>query len=145
MLGHRSYYWHGNEPGLHAAWLFSTWGKQAETASWVRWIADNFYGTGSDGLAGNDDSGAVSAWLLFASAGIYPLAGLDLYVVGVPLFPRVVLHRDSGDLVVETDADPAAHPIIVSLSLDGQPLTGPYLKHAQLVGDHTLHFSLARQ
>lgn len=145
ILGHRNYYWHGNEPGLHAPWLFSTWGSPAETARWVRWIADSFYGTGPDGLAGNDDSGTVSAWLLFAATGIYPLAGLDLYVVGVPLFPRVVLHREGGDLVVEANADPKTHPVIESVSLDGVPVDGPYLRHAELVGEHTLSFSLRKE
>jgi predicted alpha-1,2-mannosidase len=144
ILGHRNFYWHGNEPALHAPWLFATWGARDETARWVRWIADSFYGTGSDGLAGNDDSGTVSAWLMFAATGIYPLAGLDLYVVGVPLFPRVVLHRESGDLVIETDADPKTHPVVESITLDGVPIDGAYLRHEQLVGDHVLRFSLRK-
>lgn len=144
ILGHRNLYWHGNEPGLHAPWLFSTWGSPAETAKWVRWIADSFYGTGPDGLAGNDDSGTVSAWLLFAAAGIYPLAGLDLYVVGAPLFPRVVLHREGGDLIVEANADPKLHPVIEQVTLDGVVIDGPYLRHHELVGEHTLHFSLRK-
>jgi putative alpha-1,2-mannosidase len=87
----------------------------------------------------------MSAWLLFASAGIYPIAGFDRYVVGVPLYPRVVIHRPSGDLVVEADADPKRHPIVVDVTLDGQPLSGPYLSHAELEGEHVLAFSLARQ
>jgi predicted alpha-1,2-mannosidase len=145
LLGHRSYYWHGNEPGLHTPWLFAIWGERAEAARWTRWAADTFYGTGPDGLPGNDDSGTMSAWLLFASAGLYPIAGFDHYVVGVPLFPRVVLHRGSGDLTVEADADPRSHPVVVAVTLDGDAVTGPYLTHAELAGAHTLHFSLARQ
>lgn len=144
VLGHRKYYWHGNEPDIHAPWLFALWGERAEGARWVRWAAESFYGTGPDGLAGNDDSGTLSAWLLFASAGIYPLAGSDRYVVGVPLFPKVVLHREQGDLVVEADAEPRTHPRIVEVALDGEPLEGPLLTHEQLVGEHRLTFSLAK-
>jgi predicted alpha-1,2-mannosidase len=145
VLGHRTYYWHGNEPGLHTPWLFAIWGSRDESARWTRWATDTFYGTGPDGLPGNDDSGTMSAWLLFASAGLYPIAGFDHYVVGVPRFARVALHRPGGDLVVECDADPRTHPIVVSITLDGAPVDGAYLTHAQLTGTHTLRFSLARQ
>ncbi len=145
VLGHRSYYWHGNEPGLHTPWLFSIWGERADTGKWTRWAAETFYGTGPEGLPGNDDSGTMSAWLLFASAGIYPIAGFDRYVVGVPLFPRVVIRRQGGDLVIEADADPRDHPVVVSVTLDGEPVAGPYVTHAQLTGEHVLRFSLARE
>ncbi|MEZ4445576.1 MAG: GH92 family glycosyl hydrolase [Polyangiaceae bacterium] len=144
VLGHRSYYWHGNEPGLHVPFLFAMWGERAEGARWVRWVADSFYGTGPEGLAGNDDSGTLSAWLLFASAGIYPLAGSDRYVVTVPLFPKVVLHRPEGDLTVEADADPATHPRLVSIALDGEPLDGPHVSHEALRGEHVISVSIAK-
>ena len=144
VLGHRNYYWHGNEPDIHAPWLFALWGERSEGARWVRWATESFYGTGPDGLAGNDDSGTLSAWLLFASAGLYPLAGSDRYVVGVPLFPKVVLHRDGGDLTVEADAEPRTHPTVVGVMLDGEPLDGAMVTHDQLVGEHRLTFSLAK-
>lgn len=145
ILGHRSYYWHGNEPGLHTPWLFALWGERAETATWTRWAADTFYGLGPEGLPGNDDSGTMSAWLLFAAAGIYPIAGFDRYVVGVPLFPKVVIRREGGDLTVECDADPRHHPVVVGVTLDTEPVSGPYVTHGELVGEHTLRFSLARR
>jgi predicted alpha-1,2-mannosidase len=144
VLGFRSYYWHGNEPDLHAPWLFAMWGERDRTVRWVRWVAETFYGTGPDGIAGNDDGGTLSAWMLFASLGIYPIAGLDRYVVGAPLFPRVVLHRASGDLVVEAEPHPRAHPHVVAITLDGEPVEGPYLRHEQLVGSHRLHFTMGR-
>jgi putative alpha-1,2-mannosidase len=142
FLGHRQYYWHGNEPDLHTPWLFAMWGSPSESARWVRWAADTFYGAGPDGLAGNDDGGTLSAWLLFASLGIYPIAGFDRYVVGAPLFPRVVLHRPSGDLVVEAEPDPRVHTEVVSVTLDGTPLDGVFVHQEQLVGEHVLHVEM---
>lgn len=105
ILGTRVYDWPANEPDIVAPWLFAAWGHPAGTYRWNKWIIDTTYGTGPDGLPGNDDSGTMSAWLLFAAAGIYPIPGYGQYMLGIPLVPRMVLHRPSGDLVIE--ADPA--------------------------------------
>ncbi len=142
LIGRRKYYWHGNEPDLIAAWLYAAWGDPARTVKWVDWIVHTFYGTGADGLAGNDDSGTLSAWLLFASTGLYPVAGTDRYIVAAPRYPRVVLHRPSGDLELTTTADPRKYPTVVSVTLDGKAVKGAYLTHAQLVGAHKLVFTM---
>jgi len=142
VLGFRKYYWHGNEPDLIAPWLFAAWGAPNESIRWIDWAVDEFYGTGPDGLAGNDDGGTLSAWLLFAAAGIYPVAGFDRYIVAAPRFPRVVLHRPSGDLRIEAFPDPRIHHRVVEGRLDGRLLEGPFLTHDQLVGEHELSFRM---
>ena len=40
---------------------------------------------GSAGLPGNDDSGAISSWLVFHMMGLYPNAGQDYYLIHTPL------------------------------------------------------------
>lgn len=143
ILGTRRYYWHGNEPDLVAPWLFAAWGDRAATARWVGWVADEFYGVGPDGIAGNDDGGTLSAWLLLAACGLYPVAGTDRYLVGAPRYPLVVLHREGGDLRIEAEPDPRTHPIPTRVTLDDEPLDGPYVTHDALHGAHRLHFAMA--
>ena len=58
----RPYYWAGNEPSIHAPWLFARLGRPDLTQRWVRWAMRTAYGAGADGLPGNDDGGAMSAW-----------------------------------------------------------------------------------
>lgn len=140
FLGFRSWYWHGNEPDLIAPWLFAAWGAPEETFYWVKWIADTQYNTTPDGLAGNDDSGTLSAWYLFASSGLYPIAGTDRYLLGAPRQPRLVLHRDSGTLTIETILTPHIHPIPIRIFLDGKELDDFSIRHADLVGEHVLRF-----
>ena len=55
---------------------------------WVRWIIDNKYGSGYDGLDGDDYAGTLSAWFVFSSLGFYPVAGSDTYQIGTPLFKK---------------------------------------------------------
>ena len=141
-LGFRRYYWHGNEPDLHVSWLYAAWGDRDRAVRWVRWAAEQFYNTSPDGIPGNDDGGTMSAWLLFATAGIYPIAGFDRYLMAAPMFPRVVVHRQSGDLTIEATPDPRSHPRVLAIELDGKPVTDIYLRHADLVGDHLLSFTM---
>jgi len=38
-----NYYWHGNEPALHAAYLFDCASRPDLTQRWTRWIAETLY------------------------------------------------------------------------------------------------------
>ena len=84
-----NWYWHGNEPGLHIPWLFALAGEPEATRQWSHWLLQNRYSTAAAGIAGNDDGGTLSAWYLFASMGIYPLAGTTRYVIGEPIFDKI--------------------------------------------------------
>lgn len=140
VVGHRNYHWQGNEPDIHAPWLFAAWQSPAEAVRWVDWVWATMYGTGPDGLPGNDDGGTMSAWLLFAAAGIYPVNGTDQLIVGAPRYARMIVHRPSGDLRIEASPDPRTNRTPLSVALDGVALTSPYLTHAQLQGAHRFSF-----
>jgi predicted alpha-1,2-mannosidase len=93
-----SYYWHGNEPDIHAAYLFNYAGRPDLTQKWVRWVLDNKYSNRYDGLDGNDDGGTLSAWYVFSALGFYPVAGTDVYQLGAPLFETASVRLDSATL-----------------------------------------------
>ncbi|MEQ1501167.1 MAG: GH92 family glycosyl hydrolase, partial [Myxococcota bacterium] len=63
------WYWHGNEPVLHYAWLGSLAGRTDLTVDAVRWILAHRYAPTPTGLDGNDDAGTLSAWYLWAATG----------------------------------------------------------------------------
>jgi predicted alpha-1,2-mannosidase len=135
-----AWYWHGNEPDIHAPWLFALAGRPDRTRHWVDWVVETLYTTGPDGLDGNDDGGTLSAWLLFADLGFYPLAGTDRYVLGEPRFPRIEIDVDGA-------ADGAPFTIlrvgdgeIAGVLLNGQPLDAPELSHADLRAGGSLVF-----
>jgi predicted alpha-1,2-mannosidase len=136
-----AWYWHGNEPDLHAAWIYAALDRPDDSARWVRWVLARHYGDGPDGLPGNDDSGALSAWYVFSSIGLYPLAGLDHYLLGSPIFTHVALHLDGGDLAIEAPGSSDRSILVREISLDGVPLDRPRVPHASLPGA-TLHFEV---
>lgn len=105
-------YWHGNEPVMHYAWLGSLIGARDITIEASHHILRTRYGHGpADGLDGNDDSGTLSAWYLWASMGIYPVAGTDRYALGAPIFNRIEIDQAGGTLVIDaSEADWDVHP-----------------------------------
>ena len=138
----RKYFWGGNEPDIHAAYLFALAGRPDLTQKWVRWIENEVYSAGADGLPGNDDGGTMSAWLVFSALGIYPVPGTDRYVVGAPMFPHAEVKVLGGSFVVDAPNVSDANVYVRAVTLDGAPLTSSMLRHADLHAGAKLAFDM---
>jgi putative alpha-1,2-mannosidase len=60
-------YIHGNEPSHHSAYMYVYAGAPWRTQARLKQIVDSQYHARPDGLAGNDDLGQMSAWLVFTA------------------------------------------------------------------------------
>ena len=142
-LGPDRYYWHGNEPDLHYAWTFAALGRPEGTQRWTRWITENRYGDGPDGLPGNDDAGTMSAWLIYAMSGFYTLAGAADYIVGSPVLTKVVMHLPGGDFIIEAPDSSRGAMYVRAVTLDGAELTRARFTHAEVADGATLRFEMS--
>ncbi len=91
-----------NEPDMEAPWSYHYAGRPDRTAEVVHAALTWQFGTGPGGLPGNDDSGGLSAWYVWASLGLFPVAGQNLFLVNAPAFARATVHVGDRDFVVET-------------------------------------------
>jgi len=137
------YYWHGNQPDLHAAYLFNDAGRPDLTQKWVRWILEHKYGDDYAGLDGNDDGGTLSAWYVFSALGLYPVAGSDQYELGAPLFERAELKLAGGSLVILAENHPEANPYVAQVWLNGSPLDRTRIKHEEIAAGGVLKFQMS--
>lgn len=138
------YYWQGNEPDLHAAFLYAFLNDASGTASATRWILESRYGNDAAGLSGNDDAGTLSAWFIFAASGIYPIAATPDYLLGSPIFSNIVMHLPSGDLRIAAPASSAQNLFVRSVSLDDSILSEARVSHFALTSaPSTLRFEMA--
>lgn len=64
-----------NEPDMEAPWAYHYAGRQHRTADVVHAALTWQFGTDRGGLPGNDDSGGLSSWYVWASLGFFPVAG----------------------------------------------------------------------
>ena len=137
------YYWHGNEPDIHAAYLFNVARRPDLTQKWVRWIMDHKYGNSYDGLDGNDDAGTLSAWYVFSALGLYPVAGSDIYQLGTPLFKRAEINLGANRLIVQVKNHGPNRSQVKRVWLNSTPLERTWVRHSELEHGGTLLFEMA--
>lgn len=136
------HYTHGNQPDIHAPYLFLLSGRPDLTQKWVSWISDFHYTDDRDGLPGNDDGGTLSSWYVFSSLGLYPVPGADYYMIGRPLFPLAEIDMGDHLLTVEATDAGGANIYVQAVTLDGLPMKDPVIRHADLMGASVLHFDM---
>lgn len=136
------YYWHGNEPGHHIAYLFAYAGEPWKTQKWVHDIINREYFTTPDGLSGNDDAGQMSSWLVFSMVGFYPVCpGMPYYVIGSPSFEESVITLENGKkFTIEAKGASDKNIYIQSATLNGQPYDKSYILHKDIMNGGTLSF-----
>ena len=90
-------YAHGNEPSHHAAFMYAFSDRPERMAPLVQRILEEQYRNAPDGLSGNEDCGQMSAWYVWGSLGLYPLApGSGQAVVTFPQFDRISVKPRTG-------------------------------------------------
>lgn len=128
-----------NEPDFHAPWLYVQAGIPWKTQERVHQILSSDFSSAPNGLPGNDDAGATSAWYAFAAMGLFPVApGNGEYWISSPLFEKVTLHLDAhglegGAFVIEAPGTSDTNRYIQSASLNDIPLPIPRLQHSEIV------------
>lgn len=85
-----------NEPSFLTPYLYHWVGRPDLSVERINQIVHDNYDDTPNGLPGNDDSGAMSSWLVFNMMGIYPVAGQNLYLVGSPMIPSYTIHLPNG-------------------------------------------------
>jgi predicted alpha-1,2-mannosidase len=140
-----SYYWHGNEPDLHAAYLFNSAGRPDLTQKWVRWILDNKYSADYDGIDGDDDAGTLSSWYVFSALGFYPVAGSDIYEIGAPLFKKAEIKIGDQTLTIVAENYAPENKYVSKIWLNGKLLDRFRLKHAEIAQGGTLRFEMSNK
>ena len=87
-----------NEPGHHYSYLYDYCDQPWKTQEMVRSYTRGNYANQPNGVNGNDDCGQMSAWYIFSVMGFYPVTpASDIYAIGAPQFPRLILTLTSGD------------------------------------------------
>ena len=137
-------YIHGNEPSHHVAYLYDYAGAPWRTQARLKQIVDSQYKPTPDGLAGNDDLGQMSAWLLFTGLGFYPVTpGSGEYAIGRPFVDRATIALPNGRrfTVVATGLS-EANRYVGAVTLNGRPLDRSFVRHAEIEAGGELRFTM---
>ncbi len=139
-----------NEPDITYPYLFNyVEGEAWRTQDKVRELIRRYYFNAPDGLPGNDDTGTLSAWLLYSMMGLYPdCPGSPLYTLTSPVFDRVTIQLDpkyypGRELIIETvNNNGDEHLRIDKIEWNGKRHRSYFIDHNELVKGGTLRFFL---
>ena len=137
-------YAHGNEPSHHIAYLYVYAGQPWKTQSRVRSLMETMYSPTPDGIAGNEDVGQMSAWLILSALGFYSVDAVSgNYVLGSPLFEKVSVDLGNGKLLqIDVYRSDPSHAYIQSFSLNGKPQKRSWFQHHEIAQGGHLSFHM---
>jgi predicted alpha-1,2-mannosidase len=110
--------WLGNEPSFGMPWLYLWLHSPSRTQAAVRRATTTLFRPSPAGLPGDDDLGALSAWYVWSSLGLYPaIPGVGGLAIGSPTFPFETIHAGQRTISI---AATGGGPYVRSLKLDGR-------------------------
>ncbi len=140
----RPYFYIGNEPVFAVPWAYDFAGAPWGAQEVARRAETELFTDTPEGLPGNDDLGAMSAWYVFAALGAYPaIPGVGGLALDSPLFPREVLQLGNGKVVrIDGENASATNPYVQSLTLSSKPYERTWISYGTLSRGGTLRFKL---
>jgi len=134
-----------NEPGFLMPTLYNYAGRPDKSADIVHYLLEKAFTDSRAGIPGNDDSGAMSSWLIFQTLGIYPVAGQDIYLISAPSIPDASLALANGKklrLVANNLDRDGLNRYVQSVTLNGVDLPNAWFRHDQIKDGATLVFTM---
>jgi predicted alpha-1,2-mannosidase len=130
-----------NEPGFLIPVLYNYALRPDKTADIVHLLLEKAFTDTRAGIPGNDDSGAMSSWLIFSTLGLFPVAGQDVYLISTPSIPDASLALANGKKlrIIAKNLDPnGLNRYVQSATLNGVDLPNAWFRHAQIKDGATL-------
>lgn len=132
-----------NEPDIAYPYLFNyVKGEEWKSQELVKKLVREYFQNIPKGLPGNDDTGTMSAWLVYSMMGIYPIApGDPIYTITTPMFDKVTIQLDpkyyqKKSIVIERETN--ADGKIKAIELNGKALNSFFISHDDFVNGNTL-------
>jgi predicted alpha-1,2-mannosidase len=134
-----------NEPDIGYPYLFNyVAGQEWRTQKTVSELISTYFKNTPDGLPGNDDTGTMSAWLVFSMMGIYPISpATPTYSITTPVFDKITIQLDARyyknkQLVIEKEGLGEINKI----QINGKTKKPYFISHKTLVEGNNLKIKL---
>lgn len=130
----------GNEPAFLSAFLFANTSKPYLTADCVAKVRSRF---NLKGNGGNDDSGALSAWYIFTTMGLFPCAGQDFYYLTSPSVDKTAIRLENGQsITIQANNLSTQNKYIQSVTVNGKPYYSTTISHALIANGAAIVFEM---
>ena len=135
-----------NEPDIVYAHLFSRVpGEEWRTQKLIHELLAKHFHNAPNGIPGNEDTGTMSAWVIFNMLGFYPdCPGEPAYTLTSPVFTKATLHLDpkvwGRDSLVLESTPLGETPLLKEVWAGGKRLRNYRITHEQLIQSGGLKF-----
>ena len=136
-----------NEPDIAYPYLFNyVKGEEWRTQKRVQELIGKYFKNEPKGLPGNDDTGTMSAWLVFSMMGIYPVSPADpMYAITKPVFDKITIQLDSqyyksNQFIIEKEK--SSEGKIKEIRLNGGKHKSYFISHDDIVNGNKLKIIL---
>lgn len=132
-----------NEPDIAYPYLFNyIKGEEWKSQEMVKKLVREHFKNEPKGLPGNDDTGTMSAWLVYSMMGFYPISpGDPIYTITTPMFDKITIQLDSKyykkeNIVIQREINMDGK--IKEIQLNGKSLNSFFISHDDFVNGTTL-------
>ena len=134
----------GNEPSLAIPYIYNRLGAPWKTQKRVRMLLESFFTDTLEGMAGDEDGGGMSAFVVFSMMGFYPVTpGIPTYDIGSPVFDKATIHlRNGKDFVIVAHHTSHENKYVQSIRLNGKLLNQVWFRHADIANGGTLELTM---
>jgi len=135
----------GNEPSFHIPYLYNYFGAPWKTQKRTRFLLDVWFKDNIFGIPGDEDGGAMTAFVVFSYLGIYPVTpGLPYYTITSPIFEKTTIHLQNGnDFTVIAKGVSKQNKYIQRAFINGEEIDSPFISHDQIMSGATLELVLS--
>ncbi len=124
IKGFHSFEGFNNESDMEAPFAYIYAGRHDKTAEILSAGMKYMFTRGRGGLPGNNDSGGLSSYYVWAALGIYPVTGQDKMLIGSPFLDGAELTLSNGKTFKITVYDNnSSHIYVKRVLLNGHELT----------------------
>ncbi len=133
-----------NQVCYHTPYLYNYLGRPYETQRITSEILSRLF-VGSEigqGYPGDEDNGATSAFYVLTALGLYENAlGTGEYLISTPLYEKVTLHLESGDITITAKNRSDENIYIQSCKINGEEYNKTYITYETLTsGDLSIEY-----
>ncbi|MCD0468669.1 GH92 family glycosyl hydrolase [Flavobacterium sp. JAS] len=132
-----------NEPDIAYPYLFNyIKGEEWKSQEMVKKLVREHFKNEPKGLPGNDDTGTMSAWLVYSMMGFYPISpGDPIYTITTPMFDKITIQLDpryykKENIVIQREINTDGK--IKDIQLNGKSLNSFFMSHDDFVNGTTL-------
>ncbi|HXB59028.1 MAG TPA: GH92 family glycosyl hydrolase [Candidatus Acidoferrales bacterium] len=135
----------GNEPSLSIPYLFNHLGAPWKTQKHIRQLLDFWFTDTPLGMPGDEDGGAMSAFVVFSMMGFYPVVtGMPVYELGSTVFDRVTIRLHNGKTFrIICKKNSSDNKYIQSVKFNGRAQNQVWFRHSDVLKGLTIRLDMS--